>query len=204
MKTTSPLLTACLLAIGLAGTLPRLVYAEEAAPPASANTLTLSVPTLSFLAALAAARAVPADQPPPMGFPFVPPDAMRLASLHLPPFLHGIVLTEAQQDRVFAILHEQMPRLRDQEKALHKAHELLRGLSIAPVFDEAAAREASKAEARASAELHLLMARTDSRLLALLTAQQRQQISLSAPHRPDRPGHHGQPERLPCGPREEG
>lgn len=152
MKAMPSLLSVCLLTIGLLGTLPRLAHADANEFPFPGH----------------------AGRPP---LPFMPP----ADALPLPPFLHGLDLSEAQQDQAFAIVHEQMPRLREQGKALHKAAEGLRTLAAAASFDEASARELSREEARAAAELHLLMARTDSRLLALLTPPQRQLVEARRP-----------------------
>lgn len=185
MKATPSLLSACLLTIGLLGTLPRLAHADSsfADSPAGKTPPSLSLPTA--LAVASGRHQGPPEQAfhgpgdhagrPPL--PFMPPPEV----LPLPPFLHGIELSEAQQDQAFAIVHEQLPRLREQGKALRKAAEGLRTLVAAASFDEAKARELSREEARAAAELHLLMARTDSRLLALLTPPQRLLVEARRP-----------------------
>lgn len=101
------------------------------------------------------------------------------------PVLHGVALTEAQQDQVFAILHDQAPYLRDQGKAAAKAHEALRALSTSDKYDDAKAASLAQAAATAMANIALQHARTDQKLLALLTPEQRKkQMEEKARHRP--------------------
>ena len=68
-----------------------------------------------------------------------PPEAGPLEG-PLPPFLHGLDLSEEQQDRVFAIVHELVPKLRQQARAARKAHEQLHQMSLGETYDEARAR----------------------------------------------------------------
>lgn len=93
-----------------------------------------------------------------------------------PPFLHGLNLTEAQQDKVFTILHGQAPYVREQDKALRKAHEALHALATSAQYDDAKAASLSQAAAQAMTNLELSRVRTDQKLLAVLTAEQRKQV----------------------------
>lgn len=111
------------------------------------------------------------------GGPGMPPPLMA-------PFLHGIELTDAQQDKVFAILHAEMPYLREQHKAAMKAHEALRALSGSAQFDDAKAAALAQAGAQAMANIELQRARTEQKLLALLTPEQRKQLAERPAHRP--------------------
>lgn len=104
-----------------------------------------------------------------------------------PPFLHGLALSEAQQDKVFAILHAEMPYLRDQHKAAAKAHEALRAMADGAQYDDAKAASLSQAAAQAMANIELQHARTEQKLLALLTPEQRKQLGERRPHHPPRP-----------------
>ena len=94
----------------------------------------------------------------------------------LPPFLHGIALSEAQQDKVFAATHAQAPLLREQQKIAVKAHEQLRQLAASSTYDDARAGALAKTAAQAMAQISLLQARLEQQLLALLTPEQRQQV----------------------------
>ncbi len=91
-------------------------------------------------------------------------------------FLHGIKLTEAQRDKIFAIRYAQIPAMREKMKAMHKAHEELRGLATSPQYDEGRAKAAVDAAARAKADLTLMRIRSTHEVYALLTPEQRAQV----------------------------
>lgn len=110
-----------------------------------------------------------------------------------PPFLRGLDLSETQQDKVFAILHAQEPYLRDQGKAVTRAHAALRDLAHAIRYDDAKAAALAQAGAQAMANIMLQHVRTEQKLLALLTAEQRKQLDEHACPQ-DQPR---QPSRLP-------
>ncbi|PKV44526.1 Spy/CpxP family protein refolding chaperone [Janthinobacterium sp. 61] len=107
----------------------------------------------------------------------------------LPPFLHGIDLSEAQQDKVFAATYAQAPLLREQEKIAFKAHAQLRELAGSSAYDDAKASALASTAAQALAQISLLHARLEQQLLAVLTPEQRKQAqqrrdSRPGPHRP--------------------
>ena len=93
-----------------------------------------------------------------------------------PPFLAGLHLTEDQQDKVFAIVHAAAPALREQEKALRKAHEALRDLNESARFDEGRVQGLADTAAKADSQLMVLRARTEHEILALLTPEQLKQL----------------------------
>lgn len=94
----------------------------------------------------------------------------------VPPFLHGIVLSEAQRDKIFGILYAQTPSLRDKEKELRKTAIALRELALSAQYDEAKARPLAEANAKASADIALLRARSTSAIYQLLTPEQRKTL----------------------------
>ncbi|WP_332855786.1 Spy/CpxP family protein refolding chaperone [Duganella sp. S19_KUP01_CR8] len=104
-----------------------------------------------------------------------------------PPFVHGIELSEAQEDKVFAILHAQEPYLRDQDKAAAKAHEALRAMGRGDQYDDAKAAALARDAATAMANIALQHVRTEQKLLAVLTAEQRKQQAESQTRRMPRP-----------------
>src|SRR5258708_36421522 len=53
-----------------------------------------------------------------------------------PPYLAGLTLTEAQQDRVFGILYPAAPAIREQAKAPRKAREAREELTTPPQTQE--------------------------------------------------------------------
>lgn len=99
------------------------------------------------------------------------------------PLLKGIELSEAQQDRLFAIMHEAAPKRREHDKAQRKAFEALRETSRADRSDDARAAAAAQALGAAVAAEELLRVRTDAQVMALLTPQQREQLRSERPAR---------------------
>lgn len=104
-----------------------------------------------------------------------------------PPFFHGLELTEAQQDKVFAILHAEAPYLREQSKAAAKAREALRALAEADKYDDSKAAALAKEAATAEANIDLQHVRTQQKLLAVLTPEQRKKQADEKPRHPQRP-----------------
>lgn len=94
-----------------------------------------------------------------------------------PAFLHGVRLDDAQQDKVFAILHAQAPMMREQAKAARQAHEALRAMGTAVPFDDAKAAVLAQSGAKAMAAMALQHARTEAHIYALLTPEQRRQAT---------------------------
>ena len=102
----------------------------------------------------------------------------------LPPFLRGIELSEAQQDKVFAATYAQAPLLREQEKIAFKAHAQLRALAGSGAYDDAQAGALANTAAQAMATISLQQARLEQQLLAVLTPEQRQQAQQRGDSRP--------------------
>jgi Spy/CpxP family protein refolding chaperone len=92
------------------------------------------------------------------------------------PYLAGIQLSEAQEDRVFAIQHAQAPQLREQDKIVDKAHAALRAMTEAGDFSEAKAAAQTRALGQAVATRELLRVRTAGQVMAVLTPEQRAQL----------------------------
>ena len=103
-----------------------------------------------------------------------------------PPFFHGLELSEAQEDKVFTILHAEAPYLREQGKAAAKAHEALRELASADKYDDAKAAALAKEAATAEANIALQRVRTQQKLLAVLTPEQRKKQADDKPRHPQR------------------
>lgn len=104
-----------------------------------------------------------------------------------PPFFHGLELSEAQQDKIFAIVHAEAPYLREQAKAAAKAREALRALATADKYDDAKAAALAKDAATADANIALQHVRTQQKLLAVLTPEQRKKQADEKPRHPQRP-----------------
>lgn len=131
----------------------------------------MKIAQLTTLALLAAAcsGAVLAQPTPAMRGPGEPHRAGHL--------LHGVELDEAQEDKVFAILHTQEPQRREQAKVLRQSQEGLRKLATSGQYDESKAAALAKAAGAAMAALALQDARTDARILGVMTPEQRQQAT---------------------------
>jgi Spy/CpxP family protein refolding chaperone len=93
-----------------------------------------------------------------------------------PASLRGLDLSEAQQDRVFAILHAQAPKRRELEKAERKAGQALGELARAPELDEARASASAQALGQAIADQEVLRLRTNAQIKAVLTSEQRARL----------------------------
>jgi Spy/CpxP family protein refolding chaperone len=115
--------------------------------------------------------------PPPHG-PGAPGSA-AVAQPPLPPWLHGVTLTETQQDKLFAVQHAAAPALRDAMRAARKAREALHTLATAADYDDIRARMLAESEAKAMAELGYQQVRIEHAIYALLTPEQRQQVDVS-------------------------
>jgi hypothetical protein len=108
--------------------------------------------------------------PVPGMFPELPPPGA------MPPFLRGLTLTEAQEDKVFALMHAGIPGVRDQLKAGFKAMEELRALAASDNFDAEKARRLAETQAKAMAQVALMHAELDAKVRAILTPEQRKQF----------------------------
>ena len=155
-----------LLAAGLAIGLSSFAYGE---PPAEAG---------DHCAADAAPpmhherEGQPHGAPMPMGMPAGAP----MHEMEPPPFLHGLDLSEAQQDKLFALMLSNAPQLHEQEKALHKSADELHKFLSSGQYDEAKIKSLAEAHAHAMAQMVILHARSEHQVLALLTPEQRTQL----------------------------
>jgi Spy/CpxP family protein refolding chaperone len=126
---------------------------------------------------------------PGMPMPGMPhPDMMP--ELAPPPFLLGLDLSEAQQDKVFNILLANAPLVHEQEKLAHKNGKELHALLEQDQYDEAKIKSLAEAEAHARAQLMVLHARGMHQILALLTPEQRAKLDaekakFAGPHHGD-------------------
>ena len=93
-----------------------------------------------------------------------------------PILLRSVALSEAQDDKVFAILHEEKPYLREQRKAAAKAQQALSELAGADKYDDAKAASLAQTAATAMANISLQRVRTEQKLLAVLTPDQRKKL----------------------------
>lgn len=147
-------------------------------------------------------RPLPPEMPgpgmPPGEGPLLPPEVTKLAEL---PPLHRVALSEAQHDALFAIMHAQAPVQRELEKKARKALDELRRVGQSTPFNARQARALADTLAQAQAQLAYNRAEVDSKLRALLSAEQRQKLDSAGSAQDQLPPKHdkgaGQPPGKP-------
>lgn len=95
----------------------------------------------------------------------------------LPQQWRSLDLDEGQRDRIFAIMHEQAPAMRERLKSLGRAEAELRRLAAGADYDEVKAGALADAVGRAAVEVALLRARTEHLVGAVLTPEQRKRLT---------------------------
>lgn len=98
----------------------------------------------------------------------------------MPP--RGPQLTEAQQDKLFALHHAAEPARRERGKAMRHAHEALREMAESGKFDDAKAAALAQTIGQAAAADALDHARDQAQFLALLTPEQRATMQQEKAH----------------------
>ena len=124
----------------------------------------------------------PPDTPPPGAAIPAPPGAPgegTPALLPGLPLLHGLALSEAQQDAVFDLMHTQIAADRPLERKAAKALDELRRQRTSDRFNARQARALAEDYAQAVAGLAFNRAELDAKVRALLTPEQRRQIDES-------------------------
>ena len=118
---------------------------------------------------------------------------------------HGMhqhmMLTEAQQDKLFALRHAAEPAEREHEKAEHHAEDALRELSGSGHFDEAKAASLAQALGQAVAAKALDRARAQAQFLSVLTPEQRAKMQQEKTQHGQEHGQERGPEQGPGQPR---
>jgi periplasmic protein CpxP/Spy len=108
--------------------------------------------------------------------PGLPPGLPFADDAPVPPFLHDVTLSEAQQDKIFSIVHDAAPLLREQGKLAHKSAEAMHELETSGQYDETRLKLLADSNARAMAEIMMIHVRNTHQILALLTPDQRAQV----------------------------
>ena len=93
--------------------------------------------------------------------------------MHLPPFMRELNLSDAQNDKIFKIMHDQAPALRDKAKEVSKANYELHALMFSDKYDEARVRTLSETSAQAMATLAQMRAASLNQIYQTLTPEQR-------------------------------
>lgn len=90
--------------------------------------------------------------------------------------LRGLDLTEAQRDRIFAIVHENVPKRRELDKKERQARLALRDMAGAPQVDLGKASSHARALREAVADEAMLRLKQEAAVMAVLTPEQRAQL----------------------------
>jgi periplasmic protein CpxP/Spy len=159
-----------LLATGLAIGLSSFAYAEPAIEPGNHCSADVAPPMHHDR------EAPPRGMPMPMPMPMPIPGVAPTHEMAPPPYLHGIELSDAQQDKVFALMLSNAPQLHEQEKALRKSNDDLHKFLSSGQYDEAKIKVLAEAHAHALAQMIISHARSEHQILALLTPEQLSQV----------------------------
>ena len=98
--------------------------------------------------------------------------------------LHRLDLSEAQQDQVFELMHNQAPVMRKQMKALKKVETELQTLKKSPDYSEAKAKELIVSMTQQRADMEMARLQVERKVLDVLTPEQRQQLNTPMPGKP--------------------
>ncbi len=115
----------------------------------------------------------------------------------IPPHLYALNLTQDQQDKIFAIKHEQAPAKYAQHIQHRETMEAIHALGKADIFDEARAQQLTDQLARIEKDKAMSRLKTEARITALLTPEQRALAREFDVPRHQGPGHHGFNKRGP-------
>lgn len=146
---------------------------------------------LFIVATALASLSAMAAPPPPPGDPMMHHGPQADMPPGPPPYLHGLALSDDQQDRIFAILHKVAPAMRLKAREADQAREALHRLSSAEPFDDAKARNVAESLARAIADMEVMRTRADHEIDRVLTAEQRDALATRR-NRPERPDGRGE------------
>lgn len=94
----------------------------------------------------------------------------------VPPHLAALNLSEAQQDKIFELMHAQMPKARQADKQRHQLMGELNKLSNAVSYDEIKVKQISDRLAAIEKETLLNRAAKDHEIYQILTPEQRKQL----------------------------
>lgn len=100
--------------------------------------------------------------------------------MHLPPFMRELNLSDAQHDKIFKIMHDRAPALRDKAKEVSKANYELHALMFSDKYDEARVRTLSETNAQAMATLAQMRAASLNQIYQTLTPEQRKKAGMSS------------------------
>lgn len=98
---------------------------------------------------------------------------------------HRLKLSDEQREQIFQVRHEQAPQLFKLRTAERNARAQLREAGRDGNLDDAKAQQAAKDLGEAQGQLALMRAQGKAKVMAVLTAEQREQLTKSRSHRRD-------------------
>lgn len=119
-----------------------------------------------------------------------PPGGMMEPGQGIDRMAKVLKLTDAQQTQIKALLDAEKERMKPVFESVHEKRDQLRKLSEATSFDEAAVRTIATAIAQQEIELMISRTGTQSKINALLTADQRELLKNLRPDMDRRPPPH--------------
>jgi len=102
--------------------------------------------------------------------------------------LHRLDLSEAQQDKIFDIMHAQAPAMREQMKSLRNSEKELQALKATPDYSEAKARQLVDQIAKQRADMEMSRLQAERKVMDILTPEQRKQLAETKPAKRDERG----------------
>lgn len=101
--------------------------------------------------------------------------------------LQRLDLSEAQEDKIFDLMHAQAPIMREQMRALRKSEQDLKTLKNAPDYSDAKARTLVDQIAKQRADMEMSRLQNERKVLDVLTPEQRKTLETLQPaHRHNR------------------
>lgn len=91
-------------------------------------------------------------------------------------YLRGLDLTEAQRDKVFAVMHANAPAMREQGKILRATRDELAKLALSNDYDEAKVRALTDRSAQATSTIAQLRTRGMNEIFRTLTPEQQAKV----------------------------
>jgi protein CpxP len=95
----------------------------------------------------------------------------------MPHYLHGLNLSESQQDQIFQLMHGKAPQFREIGKKARQTHEDFAKLTFSENYNAGKAKSLSDNAARNHSEMLVLRASVDQEIYKLLNAEQRKKVA---------------------------
>lgn len=95
----------------------------------------------------------------------------------MPPYLHGLKLSDSQKDQIFQLMHNKAPQFCELDKKARQTQEELGIVTFSQNFDAARAKSLTDSAARNYSEMLILRASVDQQIFSRLNAEQRKKVA---------------------------